>query len=244
MRIGFTDQRLTAHGGLAVWTRFITERGLRAQLRAVLPHAPTSPNAYDPCDTALGFIGASSAEPTSWRGPPTWRTTRRWPRCSASRRCRVSPRSRVSSHAAVAARARRFLACTAGRWKNCRCERRARPGSRCRTSCTTTFDWSSCASASAKRPHDGGKQLLEVPGYKFQVLRPNLPSSVSALEVNLPLKSLNSGKLFPEITASCCFRRNHLRCGGLRRGRRLVSIYSVLLRVPRFVRAYWLSCRN
>lgn len=57
MRIGFTDQRLTAHGGLAVWTRFVTERGLRAQLRAVLPHAPTSPNAYDPCDTALGFIG-------------------------------------------------------------------------------------------------------------------------------------------------------------------------------------------
>lgn len=57
MRIGFTDQRLTAHGGLAVWTRFVTERGLRAQLRAVLPHVPTSPNAYDPCDTALGFIG-------------------------------------------------------------------------------------------------------------------------------------------------------------------------------------------
>lgn len=57
MRIGFTDQRLTAHGGLAVWTRFITERDLRGQLRQVLPHAPTSPNAYDPTDTALGFIG-------------------------------------------------------------------------------------------------------------------------------------------------------------------------------------------
>jgi Transposase DDE domain group 1 len=57
MRISFTDQRLTAHGGLAVWTRFVTERGLREQLRAVLPHAPTSPNAYDPTDTALGFIG-------------------------------------------------------------------------------------------------------------------------------------------------------------------------------------------
>lgn len=57
MRIGFTDHRLTAHGGLAVWTRFITERGLREQLRAVLPHAPTSPNAYGPCDTAFGFIG-------------------------------------------------------------------------------------------------------------------------------------------------------------------------------------------
>lgn len=57
MRIGFTDQRLTAHGGLAVWTRFVPEQGLREQLRTVLPHAPTSPNAYDPCDTALGFIG-------------------------------------------------------------------------------------------------------------------------------------------------------------------------------------------
>ena len=57
MRIGFTDQRLTAHGGLVAWTRFITERGLREQLRAVLPHAPTSNNAYDPTDTALGFIG-------------------------------------------------------------------------------------------------------------------------------------------------------------------------------------------
>ena len=40
MRIGFTDQRLTAHGGLAVWTRFITEQNLREKLRAVLPHAP------------------------------------------------------------------------------------------------------------------------------------------------------------------------------------------------------------
>ncbi|MCX6953406.1 MAG: hypothetical protein NTV51_14740 [Verrucomicrobia bacterium] len=55
--MGFTDQRLTAHGGLAVWTRFVTERGLRQQLRVALPHAPTSPNACDPCDTALGFIG-------------------------------------------------------------------------------------------------------------------------------------------------------------------------------------------
>jgi hypothetical protein len=57
MRIGFNDQRLTAHGGLEVWTRSITEQGLRAELRRVLPHAPTGPNAYDPCDTALGFIG-------------------------------------------------------------------------------------------------------------------------------------------------------------------------------------------
>jgi Transposase DDE domain group 1 len=57
MRIGFTDQRLTAHGGLVAWTRFIAEVGLREQLRAVVPHTPTSNNAYDPCDTALGFMG-------------------------------------------------------------------------------------------------------------------------------------------------------------------------------------------
>jgi hypothetical protein len=57
MRIGFTDQRLTAHGGLAVWSSFVTKIGLREELRKVLPHAPTSPNAYDPVDTALGFVG-------------------------------------------------------------------------------------------------------------------------------------------------------------------------------------------
>lgn len=57
MRIGFTDQRLTAYGGLVAWTAFVTERQLRERLRAVLPHRPTSGNAYDPTDTALGFIG-------------------------------------------------------------------------------------------------------------------------------------------------------------------------------------------
>ena len=57
MRIGFTDQRLTAHGGLVVWSAYLAEVGLRSQLRALLPHAPVSPNAYDPTDTALGFIG-------------------------------------------------------------------------------------------------------------------------------------------------------------------------------------------
>ena len=57
MRIGFTGQRLTAHGGLAVWSQFLTQAGVRTQLRAVLPHAPTSNNAYDPTDMALGFLG-------------------------------------------------------------------------------------------------------------------------------------------------------------------------------------------
>lgn len=40
-----------------MWTRFVTEAGLREQLRKVLPHTPTSPNAFDPTDTALGVIG-------------------------------------------------------------------------------------------------------------------------------------------------------------------------------------------
>lgn len=57
MRIGFTDQRLTAHGGLAAWSAYVAEVGLRDRLRGALPHAPRSGNAYDPTDTALGFIG-------------------------------------------------------------------------------------------------------------------------------------------------------------------------------------------
>lgn len=57
IRIGFTDQRLTAHGGLAVWSHFLHQKGLRRQLREVLPHEPSSPNAYDPADIALGYLG-------------------------------------------------------------------------------------------------------------------------------------------------------------------------------------------
>lgn len=57
IRISFTDQRLTAHGGMIVWSHFLHQKGFRQQLRAVLPHAPSSPNAYDPTDVALGYIG-------------------------------------------------------------------------------------------------------------------------------------------------------------------------------------------
>jgi hypothetical protein len=57
IRITFTDQRLTAHGGMIVWSHFLHQRRFRQQLRQVLPHAPTSPNAYDPSDVALGYIG-------------------------------------------------------------------------------------------------------------------------------------------------------------------------------------------
>ena len=54
---GFTDQRLAAHGGMIVWSHFLHPQGFRKQLRAVLPHCPSSPNAYDPSDVALGYMG-------------------------------------------------------------------------------------------------------------------------------------------------------------------------------------------
>ena len=57
IRIGFTDQRLTAHGGMIVWSHFLHQQNFREQLRAVLPHCPSSPNAYDPSDVALGYMG-------------------------------------------------------------------------------------------------------------------------------------------------------------------------------------------
>jgi hypothetical protein len=45
IRISFTDQRLTAHGGLVVWSHFLRQKKFRQPLREVLPHDPTSPNA-------------------------------------------------------------------------------------------------------------------------------------------------------------------------------------------------------
>jgi hypothetical protein len=57
IRISFTDQRLTAHGGMVVWSHFLHQKAFRKQLREVLPHNPTSPNAYDPTDVALGYVG-------------------------------------------------------------------------------------------------------------------------------------------------------------------------------------------
>ncbi|HPI66145.1 MAG TPA: hypothetical protein PK202_12640, partial [Verrucomicrobiota bacterium] len=57
IRISFTDQRLTAHGGMIVWSHFLHQKRFRNQLRELLPHAPTSPNAYDPTDVALGYVG-------------------------------------------------------------------------------------------------------------------------------------------------------------------------------------------
>lgn len=57
IRISFTDQRLTAHGGMVVWSHFLHQKRFRQQLNESLPHEPTSPNAFDPADIALGFVG-------------------------------------------------------------------------------------------------------------------------------------------------------------------------------------------
>ena len=57
IRISFTDQRLTAHGGMIVWSHFLHQKRFRHDLRQFLPHEPTSPNAYDPTDVALGYVG-------------------------------------------------------------------------------------------------------------------------------------------------------------------------------------------
>lgn len=57
IRISFTDQRLTAHGGLILWSHFLHQKRFRTELRQALPHEPTSPNAYAPDDIALGYLG-------------------------------------------------------------------------------------------------------------------------------------------------------------------------------------------
>ena len=71
IRISFTDQRLTAHGGMVIWSHHLKQRGVRQQLREVLPHEPSSPNAYDPTDVALGCMagivcGADKLSRVAW----------------------------------------------------------------------------------------------------------------------------------------------------------------------------------
>ena len=57
IRISFSDQRLSAHGGMIVWSHFLHQKRFRHDLGQLLPHEPTSPNAYDPTDVALGYVG-------------------------------------------------------------------------------------------------------------------------------------------------------------------------------------------
>lgn len=56
MQMGFSNQRLTPHGGLVLMSSFQQKIGWRSHLAQALPHRPTSPNAYKPVDIALGFM--------------------------------------------------------------------------------------------------------------------------------------------------------------------------------------------
>ena len=40
IRIGFTDQRLTAYGGMAVWSHFLRQKSFRSVLRSHILHQP------------------------------------------------------------------------------------------------------------------------------------------------------------------------------------------------------------
>jgi hypothetical protein len=42
---------------MVVWSHFLQQKNFRSELRKVLPHAPCSPNAYAPDDTALACMG-------------------------------------------------------------------------------------------------------------------------------------------------------------------------------------------
>lgn len=225
MRIGFTDPRLTAHGGLAVWTRFITEWRLREQLRAVLPHAPSSPNAYDPCDTALGFIGGIlcgadklarvahlAHDPAVAEVPQVahfWLRPGNTACVSGAATFLGDTLARLPHHVRVALVRSDSGFCT--RAMIAELDTRglhyiltAALRTPIRTLCRhDDAAWTATAvpgievqdithegarlvvlrQRTSERPQAGGKLLLEMPGYKFQALRTNLPASVSALEV-------------------------------------------------------------
>ena len=90
---------------MIVWSHFLRQKKFRAELSAVLPHAPTSPNAYAPTDIALGYLGGilAGADKLCRSGgyaecaPRQTRTGVRAPRVLVWRGCkatRPSPRCR------------------------------------------------------------------------------------------------------------------------------------------------------
>ena len=42
---------------MVVWSHFLQQKKFRSELQKILPHTPSSPNAYAPDDTALGYMG-------------------------------------------------------------------------------------------------------------------------------------------------------------------------------------------
>jgi hypothetical protein len=56
IQIGFTDQKITPHGGLMTFASFMHWHGLGKLLRNCLPHVRRSARAIDPADLAVGFM--------------------------------------------------------------------------------------------------------------------------------------------------------------------------------------------
>jgi hypothetical protein len=56
IKIGVTDQKLSAHAGQATFWAFLHRAGFRPVLAKALPHRPTSPNALAPVELAVGFL--------------------------------------------------------------------------------------------------------------------------------------------------------------------------------------------
>jgi hypothetical protein len=56
IQIGFTDQRVSGHAGLATFAGFLRWHSFGRQLGSWLPHRRTSPNALPAADLALGFV--------------------------------------------------------------------------------------------------------------------------------------------------------------------------------------------
>jgi hypothetical protein len=56
IQIGFTDQKISGHAGLATFCGFLHWHKFGALLAGLLPHVRKSPKAIPPADLALGFI--------------------------------------------------------------------------------------------------------------------------------------------------------------------------------------------
>jgi len=64
IQIGFTDQRVSPRAGLAAFVGFLHWHNLPGLLSKWLPHRPSSNNASEPSDTALGFVSGILAGAT------------------------------------------------------------------------------------------------------------------------------------------------------------------------------------
>ena len=77
---------------MAVWPlRFLHKRKVRKELAAVMPHKPTSPNAYAPTDVALGLLGGVICGADKLSRVAYLRQDPPSPKFWALRQCRANP---------------------------------------------------------------------------------------------------------------------------------------------------------